>query len=208
MECFSSAALRGYCRRLALFAGLLVAALLTGCASFYVDTATKEVPAADFTKPANPRPVHFLFEFQTKGVANSRATDLLKGQIVDQVKGAGLFAAVEDKPVADGAILSIKLNNVPLTDNAFGKGFVTWLTFGLAGNQVTDGYVCTVEYLGAGAAEPVRKTARHAIHTVIGAKEAPPNATPVEGIEAAVRTMTRQIVSSALKALSDDPGFR
>lgn len=195
-------------RRLLLAASLGASALLTGCASFYVDTATKEVPAAEFRKVAEPKPVQFLFEFQTKGVANARATDLLRGPVVEQVKGTGLFAALEDKPVAGSAILSVKLNNVPLTDNAFGKGFVTGLTFGLAGSQVSDGYVCTVEYLGAGTAEPVKKTARHAIHTVIGAKGAPENGVAAESAEVAVRTMTRQVISAALKELSDDPVFQ
>ncbi len=187
---------------------LMLTVLMTGCASFYVDTATRDVPASELKPVAQAAPVQLLFEFQTKGVQNSRATDHLRSQVFDQVKASGLFSAVEDKPVANGAILSLKLNNVPLSDDAFGKGFVTGLTFGLAGNQVTDGYVCTIEYLAPNQKAPIVKTARHAIHTVMGAKEAPANGVRAETIEEAVRTMTRQIVGTSLKDLSFDPDFR
>lgn len=187
---------------------LMLTVLMTGCASFYVDTATRDVPVSEMKPVAQAAPVQLLFEFQTKGVQNSRATDHLRSQVVDQVKASGLFSAVEDKPVANGAILSLKLNNVPLTDDAFGKGFVTGLTFGLAGSQVTDGYVCTIEYLSPNQGAPIVKTARHAIHTVMGAKEAPANGIRAETIEEAVRTMTRQVVGTTLKDLSFDPNFR
>ncbi len=194
-------------RLLVLVATVGVAATMSGCASFYVDSSTGEVPASDFKKIAEPKPVQFVFEFETKGVANARATDALKSQVVDQVKGSGLFATVDDKPVDGGAILSLKLNNVPLTDDAFSKGFVTGLTLGLAGNQVADGYLCTVEYLGSGKTEPIKKTVRHAIYTVVGAKEAPKNGVAMPNAKTAVQTMTRQIVGAALRDLSNDPAF-
>ena len=188
---------------LARAAGMVATALaLTGCGSFYVDTATKEIPVAQYRKPAEPKPVQLMFEFQTKGALNTRATDLLKAQISEQVKTSGLFSDVQDKAVPNGAMLSIVLNNVPVDDNAFGKGFVTGLTFGLAGSQVTDGYICTATYVTPGQSAPVVKTARHAIHTTLGASAAPPNAVKSESIEAAVRTMTRQIVSTTLNDLS------
>lgn len=187
--------------RLALLASTIA---LTGCANFYVDTATKEVPASEYKKPAQPAPVQLLFEFQTKGTLNTRATAHLKEQITDLVKTSGLFSEVVEAAVPGGATLSVTLNNVPLTDNAFGKGFVTGLTFGLAGSQVSDGYVCTVKYLSDKRPEPIVKVARHAIHTTMGASSAPPNAVKSESIDVAVRTMTRQIVSTALNDLSQD----
>ncbi len=189
-------------------AALLGLLSLTGCASFYVDTATKEVAAEAYRKPAAPRPVQLVFEFQTKGVANARATEYLSAQVKDQIKGSGLFAEVADKPVEGGALLSVVLNNVPLTDDAFGKGFVTGLTFGLAGSQVSDGYVCTLKYLAQPQATAISKTTRHAIHTVMGAKDAPANGTKMDSLEQAVRTMTRQVVSASLDELSRDPEFR
>ena len=188
--------------------GAMLVALLTGCANFYVDGTTREVPAAQFKKMAEPKPVQVLFEFQTKGVVNARATDHLKAQVIDQVKASGLFASVDDKPVANGSMLSVTLNNVPLTDDAFSKGFVTGLTFGLAGSKVSDGYVCTMTYTDPKQPAPLVKQARHAIHTTLGANGAPTNATKADNVEAAVRTMTHQIVSNTLNDLSQDVSFR
>jgi hypothetical protein len=204
---FSSAGCAGLWR-LARLAGLCLAAALTGCASFYVDGNTREVPVAQYKKPAETRPVQLLFEFQTKGVVNARATELLKKQVTEQVTASGLFASVDDKPVAGGALLSVTLNNVPLTDDAFSKGFVTGLTFGLAGSKVSDGYVCTLTYTGANQALPITKQARHAIHTTLGATDTPPNATKADTMEAAARAMTRQVVSTGLNELSQDPSFK
>ncbi|WP_284619218.1 hypothetical protein [Aquabacterium humicola] len=186
-------------------AACVVATLaLGGCGSFYVDSGTPEVQASQYRKPAQAKPVQLMFEFQTKGAPNARATEMLKAQISEQVKTSGLFADVAEQPVPGGAMLSIVLNNVPLTDDAFTKGFVTGLTFGLAGNQVSDGYVCTAKYLGEGQAQPIVKSARHAIHTTVGAAAAPANAVKADSIEAAVRTMTRQIVSTTLNELSQE----
>jgi hypothetical protein len=178
--------------------------LLTGCASFYVDTATKEVAKADFKKPAQVQPVQMLFEFQTKGVINSKATEMLKAQVVAQVKDSGLFSDVQELPVPGGALLSVSLNNVPLTDNAFGKGFVTGLTLGLAGSTVTDGYVCTMKYSAPGRSEPIVKVERHAIHTTVGAGGTPPHSVKADSAEAAVRAMTRQVVSATLNDISEE----
>jgi len=195
-------------RTFALATSVMGLSLLTGCASFYVDTATREVPASAYTKPASPRPVQVVFEFQTKGVANARATQYSSPLVLDQIRDSGLFSELKDTPVEGGALLSVVLNNVPLTDDAFGKGFVTGLTFGLAGSQVTDGYVCTMKYLPGSQVPAVSKTARHAIHAVMGAKDAPANGVKMDSLELAVKTMTRQIVSTALDDVSRDPGFQ
>lgn len=191
--------------RLALF---FAALMLSGCASVYLDNATKEIPASEFKKPAAPKPVQLLFEFQTKGVPNASITKLLSPLIADQIKASGLFSEVQETPVANGALLSVTLNNVALTDDAFNKGFVTGLTFGLAGSQVSDGYVCTARFTPAAQAAPISKTARHAIHAVLGAKDAPANATRVDNFDTAALMMTRQVISNVLNDLSRDPGFK
>lgn len=193
-----------------LFTAMAVslAVVLSGCASIYVDKATPEIPSSAFKKPASPKPVQVLVEFQTKGVANAAVTNLLAPKIIDQIKESGLFSEVRNTPAPDGSLLSITLNNVPLADDAFNKGFVTGLTFGLAGSQVSDGYVCTLKYSATTQSAPITKTARHAIHTVLGAKEGPENGIKVDSFEIAAFTMTRQIVSTALDELSRDPGFK
>lgn len=187
---------------------LLALAALTGCANFYVDGATKDVDAAQLKRTDPHRPVQVLFEFQTKGVANARATEHLKGQLLEHVKSSGVFSTVSEGPVAGGAMLAITLNNVPLSDDAFSKGFVTGLTFGLAGSQVSDGYVCTATYTLPGGSAPIMKQARHVIHTTMGATSAPGNATKADSIDAAVTTMTRQVVLNALRDVTRDPSFK
>lgn len=181
------------------------AAAFSGCASFYVDTALSDVKSTDLKKPAATKPVQLLFAFQTKGAPNGAATNLLKGQVTDLVKTSGLFSSVSESP--EGSILNITINNVPLTDDAAAKGFMTGFTFGLVGATVTDGYVCHVDYVPAAGAPKVSYEIKHAIHTGIGAGSAPPNLKPAANGEEAVRTMTRQIVNNGLMKLSNDPRF-
>lgn len=193
------------CFQALLFAG---AALLAGCANFYVDGNTREVPVASMAKPAEPKPVQLVVEFQTRGVANARATAQTKPMIADAVRSTGLFSEVRETPAEGAGLLSVTLNNVPLTDDAAAKGFMAGLTFGAAGQQVTDGYICNVSYLAPGQAKPIVKTARHAIHTTIGARAAPVNAWKAPNLQEAVRTMVRQVMSVTLDDLSHDAEFK
>lgn len=187
---------------------LLALPVLTGCMSMYIDGNTKEIDASRFKKPNSPHSTQFFYEFQTKGVANPGATEHTKARVVEQMKSSGLFSSLSDEPVPGGASLSITVNNVPLTDDAFTKGFVTGLTFGLAGSKVSDGYVCTARYRANANSPPVIKQARHAIHTTVGASSAPANAAKAENAEDAVTKMLRQIVSNVLNDLSHDSQFK
>ncbi len=200
--------LQDWARRAALGLFLATSALLGGCASVYLDGTTKEVPATQFKRPASPAPVQVLFDFQTKGVANAQATAFLRDRVIAQVKSSGMFSEVGSNAVANGALLSITLNNVPLTDNAFSKGFVTGLTFGLAGSQVSDGYVCTASYRSGNDTAAITKQARHAIHTTMGAAATPGNATKMPDAKQAVYQMTTDIVSNVLNDLSQDANFK
>lgn len=76
------------------------------------------------------------------------------------------------------------------------------------GSAVSDGYVCTVDYLPPGSRPKITKTTHHAIHGTIGAKGAPQNGIKARSIEEGVRTMTRQIVTEALKDLSKEAVFQ
>jgi hypothetical protein len=197
-------------RTLLACASISVAAIsLSGCATAYVDGALKNVNLSEVQKPARPTDAQLLFTFQTKGTANARATEALKADVSKLVEQSGLFAVVGGDPALSGSIINITLNNVPITDqgDAAAKGFATGLTFGLVGSAVTDGYICTIEYLPPGGSAKVSKTSRHAIHTTMGAKGAPDNAVKAKNLEDAVRTMTRQVVTEALKELSKDPSF-
>lgn len=187
---------------------LLAAMVFTGCASVYVDGNAPEVPAAQFKRPAVPQDVQLIWEFQTKGVANARATELLKARVRDQVAASGLFTNVGEAPASSKALLSITVNNVPLSDDAAKKGFVAGLTFGIAGQTVGDGYEGTVRYLsGRGGAAPVVRTGKHVIYTSIGNTDPPPGAQKLDNIEAAVTLMLRQLLSRTLNDLSKEVAF-
>lgn len=200
--------MKDWARRCVLGMLLATTAFLGGCASAYLDGATKEIPVAQFKKPATPAPVQLLFDFQTKGVANAQATAMLRDRVIAQVKSSGLFSDVSPTAVPSGAMLAITLNNVPMSDDAFSKGFVTGLTFGLAGSQVSDGYVCTASYRAAKDSAPIVKQVRHAIHTTMGAAATPGNATKMPSLQEAAFQMTTQAVSNLLNDVSQDASFK
>lgn len=199
---------RGWASWWRVFAAAALSLALTGCASFYVDGNTPEVAKTQFTQPPRLQPVQLLFEFQTKGVPNVQGTQALKARVMAQVRQSGLFKDVLEEPTDGAGVLSLTLNNVPLSDDAFSKGFVTGLTFGLAGSKVSDGYICTAKFSPTGDGVAVSKSSRHAIHTTVGAAATPGNATKMGSAEEAVFTMTRQVVSQVLNELSKDPNFK
>jgi len=187
---------------------LAVLSSLGGCAAFYVDGNSPEVPTAQFKKPAATAPLQLIWEFQTKGVPNARATEMLKAKVNEQLAASGLFSTVSDAPTAGGALLSLTLNNIPLSDDAMSKGFVAGLTFGLAGQTVGDGYECSLRYTpGKPGAATLSKQAKHIIYTGIGNAGPPPGAIKAASIDEAVFTMLKQVISRALNDLSQDPAF-
>jgi hypothetical protein len=190
----------------------LVAALCGGsggCATLYVDNALGDTPLSAYHRPATPKPVQTLFVFKTKGVDNVRATTVTRKDVLDTVQQSGLFSAIGPDPVPDGAVLSITVDNVPITSpqEAAAKGFATGLTLGLAGSEVTDGYVCTIEYIPATGANKISVTEHHAIHATIGAHSAPANATRAPTMQEGVKIMLHQVVAAGLKDVSSDPAF-
>ena len=194
-----------FLRTVFLILSAMTAALLAGCATHYVDGTVKDIPDAQFARPAQPQPVQIVFEFQTNGQPNPRATDFVKPMVTERVKASGLFGAISDQPGA-GATLNVTINNVAMLDEAVRKGFLTGLTLGIAGSTVTDGYECTVTYERAGSA-PLVKKAKHAIYTSMGSASDVPGGVKVGSVGEGVRIMVRQIVGVALKELSDDPAF-
>lgn len=188
--------------------GLALAALaflLSGCLTMksYVDTALPVVSKSDVVAPAEPRPVQLAFEFRTQGSANAAATAEIRPRIAAVASESGVFTTVSAEG-GQGDLLTIVIDNVPLTDNAAAKGFGTGLTFGAVGSQVTDGYVCTATYVRNGVRTEV--TARHALHTTIGNHSGPEGMTPVtpqEGIHAVMD----QLAWNVLKQLADQKAF-
>ncbi len=198
-------------RRLALgMAGMLAAAAMTGCVSVkpYVGANVRDVPASEYVKPNPSHAVQVLFDFQSKGVDNARATAALKARVIDQVSASHLFDSVSESPVPGGALLIVTVNNVTLDDHEFAKGFATGLTLGLAGTVAGDGYIATAKYTPPAPASLISKEVRHSIYTTIGNHDAPPNTVPAASMDEAVSSMLHQAVSNLLNDVSHDPAFK
>jgi hypothetical protein len=202
------ASIQGIAKTCARLAAIVMISALGGCA-VYVDMNLKEVTPATKAVVANPKPVQMLFEFQTKGVRNGQATDMLKAQVQQIVHESGAFSDVSEAPVPSGALLNIVLNNIPLSNDAEAKGVITGATFGLVGNVVGDGYICTVDYIAVPNAPKITKTTKDAVFASIGLVGGgpPPNVQKMGGIEEAVRLMVRKSVGNAVNDVAKDPAF-
>jgi hypothetical protein len=192
------------------FAGLLLACL-SACSTkaYYVAKETSEVPSSEFRATQPLRPVQLLYEFQSDGVPNARVTLRHKPEVLAQLAASGIFASVSESPTDGAALLTITLNNVVTgRGDAIAKGVVQGLTLGLVGSTVTDDYVCTARYSAEPGAPTLAKEAHHAIHSSSGLTGTPENATRVESLVDALKKMRTQIISTVLRELSNDPGFR
>jgi hypothetical protein len=203
-----AAAIHGLQRWLGLLMAGCLLLTLNGCASYYVDGALKELTPGNVKTVAQPKPVQLFYEFQTKGVANSNATALTKEKVITAIKNTKAFSDLAAIPVPDQSTLSIVINNVPLTDDVFSRGFLTGFTFGAVGSKVSDGYVCTINYSGGEGAPKISKALRHAIHTTLGAAATPENVVAAPSLDEAVSIMVRQIISNGINDLVSDPTFK
>jgi len=182
-------------------------ASLSGCISMnsYIDPALPTVRAEDLRASKTPQPVQVLFEFRTKGAPNARGTEFAKPIVLDTVRSTALFSNVTEAPVAGGRTLTLVIDNIPVTEDAASKGFATGLTLGLAGNTVTDGYVCTATYTTPGAA-PKKSQVNHALHTTMGNTEGPKGVTPMK-MDEALPIVVKQLTLNALHGVRKDAGL-
>lgn len=183
---------------------------LGGCATFYVDSALSDAKVDSQNHPSAPHPTQLIFNFQSKGVNNTKATEFLQEHVKQAIDDSHLFSEISTTPPSGGSLLSITIDNVPVTSesDAAAKGFATGFTFGLVGSTVSDGYNCTIEYFPGGSDAKVEARAQHMIHTTIGAKGAPKTGIKAKNADEAVITMTKQIITSALDNLSKNHEFK
>ncbi|MFJ3058873.1 hypothetical protein [Herbaspirillum sp. NPDC087042] len=189
-----------------LFNALVLVALslaLSACVSIhaYVDNSLGDTNYADLKKSAAPQPIQLLFEFQTKGVSNARATESTRPKVFEEISRSGMFSSVSYEPVASGRKLSVLIQNVPLTDNPGGKGFVTGLTLGLAGSTVADGYICTITYIEPGH-DNVATEVKHSIVTTVGNATGPAGLAPMTLMQAFDKVV-RQMIGKGLRDLGN-----
>jgi hypothetical protein len=180
-------------------------------AKWFVDNTLGEVKPEEKVTPATPKPVQLLFEFQRDGAPNPRATKQVKPMAVEALKGTGAFADVVEAPVADGAVLSIKFNNVVKKeelDKVKKDGFRAGLGFGLFGGVVaTDNYIVTMEYIPATGAKPIVTTVNHALHMKFGKKDVEIPGTEVKNVIEAVKIVVRQALARGTNNIVADPAF-
>lgn len=146
--------------------GLSAMLLLSACISpkSYVDPKYATLDYSDVTVAA--RDISLTTTFTRQGKPIKRAQKLLQTNVEEILTKAG-YRIVEDG--ADMA-LQMSFNNVP-EEGAFGKGFGTGLTLGLAGTAVSDFYEVTI--VQTQADQTSTREYGHAIHTTIGNKSAP-----------------------------------
>lgn len=198
--------LRGLALLLPWGCGAMLCAAQPASAAVYVDNSLGEVPSTDIHKIATPKPTQLLFEFQTDGASNPKATKYAKPIVTEEVKASGFASEVSEGAVLDGARLSIVMNNIT-QKNAASKGFLTGLTLGLAGTVVADDYDVLLSYVSADGQAPITRTVHHRLYMKIGAKASPPNATPVKKIDEAVRMIIHQVVTHGLNDIAGDTAF-
>jgi hypothetical protein len=180
--------------------------LLSGCLSTrsYIDPALPLTGKADVGSATTPGPVQVLSEFRTNGNANARATALMRPRVLAVLNESGLFSSASESQTASAGRLTMVIDNVPLTENAAGKGFGTGLTFGAVGTMVSDGYTATMTYTRGSESKEV--TVKHAIHTTVGNHSGPAGLTPVSMDEAANKVID-QLTWNGLKQLSEKGAF-
>lgn len=197
--------------RIAAYSATVAMLALQGCATHYVDGHTPELPSAAYVRPAQPHPVQVVFEFRSRGVPSAQGTGRLRERAIDQVRESGLFSRVDIEPSQGAGLLALSLDNVPDPDESpTAKGIVTGATMFLVKSFVVDRYVCIARYVAADGSAPIEKSARHAIHSSIGAiGGAPPaGSTQARDVGQALAMVLKQSLSQVLDALSRDPDFK
>ncbi|MBS0255402.1 MAG: hypothetical protein JSS36_09400 [Proteobacteria bacterium] len=178
---------------------------------YFVANALGEVKPAEKVTAAKPKPVQVLFEFQRDGKPNARATKVVAPWAIDAIKGTGNFTTVSDAPAPDGAIISIKFNNLVIKeelDKAKSQAFGAGLSFGLLGGVVaTDHYVVTIEYVAATGATPIRTEVRHELISKYGNKNVEIPGTEYKNADEAVKVLVRQALDHGINTIVADPAF-
>jgi len=180
-------------------------------AAAYVGDGLTDVSAQDKAVVANPQPVQLIFQFDTKGAPNARATKLLKQHVIDDLKATGAFAQISDGPTSNGAILGVTIDDVATPADlarAEGQGAVTGATFFIAGSNITEHYQSTLEYVASPTSPKITRTAQQAVIMQMGLINSPPeHAVKIGKMDDAIYTMVRQIIDNPLNEILKDPTF-
>lgn len=206
---------RPYIALIAIVAAISFAAVLPSTAvqamKFYVANALGEVKPEEKVTPASPKPVQIIFEFQRNGQVNAKATKLVKAWVIEDLKKTGDFSDVVETPTTDGAVVSIKFNNVVIKEemdkakkDAFGAG----LGFGLFGGVVAvDHYVTSFDYVATTGATPIHTEVKHELYAKYGNKQAEIPGTLYAKPDDAIKVLVRQVLDRGANNIVADPAF-
>lgn len=165
---------------------LAVALVMQGCITTksYVDPAFPKVGLSEVKSlEGAAQPLVLDFQFLRNGTAMPKITQAVRPNVETILADTGYFAPILTSKEASEQQLTIKLDNVGDIKEAKNKGFATGLTFGLAGNTVTDGYIFSASFLKTGK-NPFEKTYNHAIVSTVGNAKGPEGQTPLKTTEA------------------------
>ena len=191
---------------LAALIGATLSAAPATAAKIYVDNKLGSVAAEQRVAVATPQPVQLLLDFQTDGITNAKAVKEVKPIALKYLQGTKLFASVSDTPVPNGALLTVRFNNI-VDKKAAGKGFKAGLTFGLAGTTVVDNYDVTFELSPTPGQPALTSSLKHALVMTIGKKSDPTLGTEYKKVKDAVDAMVGQSIEHGVFALAAQSGF-
>lgn len=178
---------------------------------FYVANALGEVKPEEKVTPAKPQPVQVLFEFQRDGKPNAKATKVVTPWAMEDIKGTGAFSEVTDAPTANGAIISIKFNNLVIKeelDKAKKQAFGAGLGFGLFGGVLAvDHYLVSIDYVPATGAAPIHTEVKHELYSKYGKKDVEVPGTEYKTGDEAVKVLVRQALARGVNNIVSDPAF-
>lgn len=180
-------------RSLALL--VLIGFSLAGCVAprSFVDPGFQAVSYEDVVRRDPPLRLQLVTEFQRNGKHLPKADPILRDNAERILRASGVIVPVSGGE--DGEI-SIVVNNLGSLAGAFGKGFSTGLTFGLAGNTVTDGYEMAVSITLDG--RTIERTGvRHALHTLVG-RGSPPDGLETMPLQAGFERVLEQMLLGVL----------
>lgn len=178
---------------------------------FYVDNALGEVKPEEKVTPAKPQPVQVIFEFQRDGKPNAKASKVVTPWAMEDIKGTGAFSEVTDAPTANGAIISIKFNNLVIKeelDKAKKQAFGAGLGFGLFGGVLAvDHYLVSIDYVPATGAAPIHTEVKHELYSKYGKKDVEVPGTEYKTADEAVKVLVRQALARGVNNIVADPAF-
>ncbi len=151
---------------------LFVPLLLSGCVHAYIDPQYRSATFKDIQYTNQPPVVSVTAEFQMNGSHWPSQDKDLREHVVRFLKATKVFDPAENTNTPTVGKLAITLNDTGSLGAAFGKGFVTGLTYGLVGSEVEDHYIMTARYTPVWGAA-FTNSYHYLIHSTVGIHSAP-----------------------------------